>query len=425
MGKDNNTNSKQSSKSRSRSDDQVKINCILRFKEPKPSDHEIKAKFFEADGTEVSEQIRKFKTGDNDALVALMNEIVGLGDLYVMWENGGPRKLAQTLLRALKGKARTDWLAIINDHEREDNSKQNFIRLLQQLGLKAFGPKAFKDQCKAMDKGKIGIPENNLRKGTERLFKINKLLLYLGIYAQEYTIEETNKVIVKSLPPKVMVKYFGEGGDDLEDEDDILELMQTIENKFKLKAEAAALELKANPKEHSNHSKGKEKSSDGCSKSGGKNPCRKHDGAHEWKDCPNYKPPNKAKEDLHSTTNKTIVIKMPTVRINEEPQVKILKNNSFAELNYSSDEGSAMMVQGGASSSNQPQLVNGITVIEFPAQDGTRLGTTILIDNGFSGHAIMSHAFAKSLGYEFQPSKGNSYRTTTGHMATQNQITIQ
>ena len=69
--------------------------------------------------------------------------------------------------------------------------------------------------------------------------------------------------------------------------------------------------------------------------------------------------------------------------------------------------------------------INCITVIEVPAQDGTHLGTTILIDNGFSGHAIMSHAFAKSLSYEFQPSEGNSYRTTAGHMATQNQITIQ
>jgi hypothetical protein len=228
-------------------------------------------------------------------LVALMNEIVGLGDLYAMWENGSPRKLAQTLSRALEGKARTDWLAIINDHEWDDDSKQNFVRLLQRLGLKAFGPKAFKDQCKAMDKGKIRIPENNLRKGTERLFEINKLLTHLGIYAREYTIEEMNKVIVESLPPKAMVKFVGEGGDDLEDEDDILELMQTIDNNFKLKAEAAALEQKANPKGHSNHLKGKEKSSDGGSKSGGKNPCRKHDGAHEWKDCPDYKPPNKAK----------------------------------------------------------------------------------------------------------------------------------
>ncbi|KAL3806193.1 hypothetical protein ACHAXA_010840 [Cyclostephanos tholiformis] len=94
-----------------------------------------------------------------------------------------------------------------------------------------------------------------------------------------------------------MVKYVGEGGDDLEDRADILELMTQIDNKFKLKAEAAALERKANPKEHSNHSKGKEKSSGGGSKSRGKNPCRKHDGAHEWKDCPDYRPPNKTNDD--------------------------------------------------------------------------------------------------------------------------------
>ena len=126
MGKDSNTNSKQSSKPRSRSKDQVKVNCILRFKESKPSDQQIKAKFYEADDTKVSEQIRKFKTGNDDTnLVGLMNEIVGLGNLYAMWEDGKSQKLSQTLSRALEGQVRTDWLEIIGVHEWDNDSKQN------------------------------------------------------------------------------------------------------------------------------------------------------------------------------------------------------------------------------------------------------------------------------------------------------------
>ena len=150
-------------------------------------------------------------------------------------------------------------------------------------------------------------------------------MIYIGIlYVREYNIEEMNKVIIKSLHPKAMVKYVGEGGDNLEDKQDILELMTQIDKKFKLKAKASALKRKTNQKEqHSNHSK--EKSSNNSSKKGGKNPCRKHDDEHEWKDCPDYKPPNKVKEkfkkgdgkaikkDLHSTTNKAIIVKMPTV----------------------------------------------------------------------------------------------------------------
>jgi hypothetical protein len=50
------------------------LKCILHFKDPKPNDSEIKAKFYEADDSEVSEQIMCFKTGDVHAnLVILMD----------------------------------------------------------------------------------------------------------------------------------------------------------------------------------------------------------------------------------------------------------------------------------------------------------------------------------------------------------------
>jgi hypothetical protein len=72
-----------------------------------------------------------------------------------------------------------------------------------------------------------------------------------------------------------------------------------------------------------------------------------------------------------------------------------------------------MMVQ--ALMTNQ---VNGITVIEVPAKDGTYHGMTILIDNGFMGFAIMSHPFAEMLSYKFKHSSGESYRTMAGCMNT-------
>ena len=70
-----------------------------------------------------------------------------------------------------------------------------------------------------------------------------------------------------------------------------------------------------------------------------------------------------------------------------------------------------------ASKSGHKQLI-GTTVIEVPSQDGKRHATSVLIDNGFTGYAIMSHSFAKNLGYEFQHCKGETYRTATGNMET-------
>ncbi len=78
-----------------------------------------------------------------------------------------------------------------------------------------------------------------------------------------------------------------------------------------------------------------------------------------------------------------------------------------------------MMVQ----ATNNKQ-VNGISVIQLQGQNGTHHATTIIIDNGFTGHAIMSHSFAEKLGYEFQRKKGETHCTTKGNMNTLQSVTV-
>ena len=100
-----------------------------------------------------------------------------------------------------------------------------------------------------MDQGQIKIPTGiTLRNGAQRFFQINKLLPYLGTFAHEYDIEGLNKVITASLPPKAYGKYCGDGGNDLDDKDEILDLLSIIDTKLALKEEVAILERKANPK---------------------------------------------------------------------------------------------------------------------------------------------------------------------------------
>ncbi len=176
-----------------------------------------------------------------------------------------------------------------------------------------------------MESGKIKIPDSNLPKGTELLFQINKLLPYLSIRAHEYTIKELNKIVIKSLSPKAMCKYVGESGDDLKDKADIMEMILLIKNKIKLKAEAAALEQKANPKlDHDNQKfkQGKEKLNIGESKRF-KSPSQKHYGTHKWKDCPDYKPPTKVNGEAkrgNSQQRKTYIwCKQPTKQQRRHP----------------------------------------------------------------------------------------------------------
>jgi hypothetical protein len=100
-------------------------------------------------------------------------------------------------------------------------------------------------------------------------------------------------------------------------------------------------------------------------------PCHKHDGEHDYRDCPdnkNCRPQSKSKKekeksqkkDLHSTKrNDETTKKTPIVKIEEKSKV-----NHYADLDYSLDNGLAMMVQ---ASSNNKQ-VNGITVVEVPSK---------------------------------------------------------
>jgi hypothetical protein len=84
-----------------------------------------------------------------------------------------------------------------------------------------------------------------------------------------------------------MCKYVGEGGDDLEDTNNILDLMSMIDTKLQLTKEMEALE-KQQTKKSNQQSKDK-KSKNGESKGERKMPCRKHDGDHDRRDCPDNK----------------------------------------------------------------------------------------------------------------------------------------
>jgi hypothetical protein len=188
LNANSNSNSKSKSNKKSQSN---KSGCIIKLKPPKLTEDTVKAKFLKDDGTEVSKNIRTFQSGeDYGNLVALMSCIVGLGNMYGLWIDGKSRKLSQVMARTLDDQVREEWQTItseLNDWDQAE-MKAIFIQLLQRLGTQVFGPTTFKTQCRAMEKGDIKLPEGDLRAGTHRLFQINRLLPYLGIYGEEYSL---------------------------------------------------------------------------------------------------------------------------------------------------------------------------------------------------------------------------------------------
>lgn len=163
-----NTNAKAKLKSFGRKAPNSKSGHILHFKLPKQGETTIKAKFKDDNNVETTEITQAYSTSNNYAnLVALMSQIVSLGDLYELWE-GNTKQLAQTMSQALNDQVREEWKAIISqckNWEQED-MKAVFMMYLRQFVMQIFGPTAFKTQCRAMENGEIRIPENDLRTGT-------------------------------------------------------------------------------------------------------------------------------------------------------------------------------------------------------------------------------------------------------------------
>ena len=170
---------------------------------------------------------------------------------------------------------REEWQTIISevDDWEQDNMKAA-TKLLQWLGQQVFRPTAYKTQCRAMENGEIKILESELRAGAYRMT----------------TLHENQHIIVKSLPPLAMWKYIEGGGDDLKDQANILKFMTQLNTKFRLKKQFVEQEKNASGNNNNGGKSNNQLGKNGSSGNGGKkkqfNPCRKHDGAHEWKDCP-------------------------------------------------------------------------------------------------------------------------------------------
>ena len=320
--------------------------CIIRFEIPELNE----TKFGEGDES-VKEYINVYREGDEKYnLICLMFQILDLGDTYECWEEAAKAKsLANTMKRALShGKAKKKWIEITNKRTAwgEANMRGKFSQMLQKLGEEVFGTRAYKKQVDAMEDGKLKLPEDQpLRDSVDRLFAINREIPYLGTKGEKLSVRSLNKIIIKTLPLRAMVEYIKQGGEDLTDEEEILNTIDDVDMCLMLDAQVQ----RARKSERNNHDekrhepKVKEGSSTSTNSTGIKQEsslCKIHDGAHLWKDCPDNKWNKARKEqrkveaaekkagggDLHSTA---------TVAGKKTPIIRIADPG---DLNYTTDE---------------------------------------------------------------------------------------
>ena len=92
----------------------IQTKVILKLKQVKPNDQQVKALFKNDDGTKTKETVSIFRDGDaKELLIELEKQLIRLGNRYDLFKDGGWRVLAQLGGRALGGRIERYWSDIV------------------------------------------------------------------------------------------------------------------------------------------------------------------------------------------------------------------------------------------------------------------------------------------------------------------------
>jgi hypothetical protein len=99
----------------------VRSETILHFEIKELTNNKIEAKFTDTGGESVKEYLNIYQDGDDRYnLIALMLQVMELGDSYECWsKTGKAKKLDNTMKWALNGKAKKKWTEITNKRMHE------------------------------------------------------------------------------------------------------------------------------------------------------------------------------------------------------------------------------------------------------------------------------------------------------------------
>lgn len=305
---------KSDGKTQSSNPSNVHSNAILKINRATRNNDKIKATFKDIEGNETKELI--FTYNDNDQkelLIDLEKQLLKLGDRYGLFSEGKWKYLCQIGGRALEGRCAEYWQDIVEGATSHSTGSANaqrgkFIKLMQRFNEKCLSKHALDIQKDAMETGEMRYEGHDHEKVAERLFQINDDLELFSQDADKFSIRDmARKIIPRNLKTSARLKYLDKAGDELRDKEDIIALCARIS--YVLSAEVEA-ERKRKQDERSRNNSGDNQNQNGNTNLSDEEkekrdsaPCRKHNGAHQWKDCPeNWHNKNR---HTHSSTTPT------------------------------------------------------------------------------------------------------------------------
>jgi hypothetical protein len=121
----------------------------------------------------------------------------------------------------------------------------------------------------------------------EQLSGINDDQELLSKEINTFSVQEMAKrIIPKNLKTAANPKYYDKCGDNLRDKEEIIELCCRISTMLKREANASFDNRENHENRNNSRPRGDKANSNHVTENRDAAPCRKHDGAHQWKDCP-------------------------------------------------------------------------------------------------------------------------------------------
>jgi hypothetical protein len=129
-----------------------------------------------------------------------------------------------------------------------------------------------------MEDGLLKLPEEqDFRDSVDRLFAINRDILYLGTGGEELSGQTLNNILIKILPSRAMIEYIRSRGEELTEEEEILTKTEELDVYLLL---CRKVEIQNTKKVQGGETECKKKDeSSGTT----------HESTHLWKDCPDNK----------------------------------------------------------------------------------------------------------------------------------------
>jgi hypothetical protein len=403
-----------------------------------------KASFKDNEGNDVKEYIHTFRDGDPpELLIEFEKQLLKLGDRYDLFENGSWKILCQIGGRALEGQSEKYWTDIVegvHTHSWGDSDVQRkkFKKLIQKVNSKYLGKDAIEEQCDAMEYGDLTYDGHDHTSVMERLFEINEDLELFGKEVGKFTIpEKARRVIPNTLKNAASLRFYDKGGEDLRDANEIIKLCRKITTFLKREHNVSSNRTGSGGQNNRTNSKGGNSGNNSSNNSNSSSaPCKKHDGAHLWKDCPdNWRNPNRnnanagtSSQASNSNSNANSTSQNSSSRKGPRGEVKSTENQRTTDSSpmvrfdddCEADDESAcsshaswrelMEIVGKA----HVQNLHPITIITLLGSNQKRVACKALLDQCCTDRGLISWDMANMLNHPTTTSESKVFATVNG-----------